>query len=362
VTIPAEKPDGAVAAALDDAVTIAAGRGGLASAAELAEGALRLTPPEDVEECRRRALAAARAHRVAGEWTRARAIAGDLLEEPDLGFLRADVLRLLAELESLDRAIVLLEEALQEATSRLALKAAIECRLAWSSRFTKGFVAALEHARRSLDLAEEIDDDAHRVAALTMMVFLGSAVGDPQVRAYAERANEIAIATGDARLVQRARLAVADGRRSFSSTEERAAAHALLERVYEECRERDELAAADALRALGWADFWAQRWELAAEYAERGYELVIQYGLDVPWAHLPFAVIAAHRGQLELARAHSERALRLGEQQFGHHTPVHVATLGFVALQSGDPTKETLQPSRQPQLRLFRCSHAGSLL
>jgi DNA-binding CsgD family transcriptional regulator len=57
----------------------------------------------------------------------------------------------------------------------------------------------------------------------------------------------------------------------------------------------------------------------------------------VPWAHLPIAVVAAHRGQLELARAHSERALQLGEEQFGRHTPVHVGTLGFIALQSGDP-------------------------
>jgi DNA-binding CsgD family transcriptional regulator len=29
--------------------------------------------------------------------------------------------------------------------------------------------------------------------------------------------------------------------------------------------------------------------------------------------------------------------LQLAEEQFGRHTPVHIATLGFVALQSGDP-------------------------
>src|SRR6185312_6946232 len=72
-------PDPAVAAALDDAATIAGGRGASASAAELAEAALRLTPADEVGERHRRALAAARAHRAAGEWTRARTIAGELL-------------------------------------------------------------------------------------------------------------------------------------------------------------------------------------------------------------------------------------------------------------------------------------------
>jgi DNA-binding CsgD family transcriptional regulator len=57
----------------------------------------------------------------------------------------------------------------------------------------------------------------------------------------------------------------------------------------------------------------------------------------VPWAHVPIAVVSAHRGRLELAREHSERSLQLGEEQFGRHTPVHLGTLGFVAAQSGDP-------------------------
>jgi DNA-binding CsgD family transcriptional regulator len=47
-------------------------------------------------------------------------------------------------------------------------------------------------------------------------------------------------------------------------------------------------------------------------------------------------MVAAHRGRLELAKEHSQRALQLGEEQFGRHTPVHLGTLGFVAVQSGD--------------------------
>jgi Bacterial regulatory proteins, luxR family/Tetratricopeptide repeat len=104
-------------------------------------------------------------------------------------------------------------------------------------------------------------------------------------------------------------------------------------------RRDDELTAAEALYELAWLEFWAQRWELAADYAERAYELMTQYGLEVPWLHLPIAIVAAHRGRLGLARAHSERSLQLGEEQFGRHTPVHLGILGFVALQSGDPVE-----------------------
>ncbi|MFL5929446.1 MAG: AAA family ATPase [Gaiellaceae bacterium] len=328
-----EKPDAAVAAALDDAATMAAGRGASASAAELTELALRLTPADEVGERHRRALAAARANRAAGEWTRARTIASDLLDESGLDLLRADVLILLAELEGLDRAVALLEEALHEATSRPALQAAIQCRLAWSTRFKKGFAAALEHARASLELADEVDDDALRMDALELMTFLGSAVGHPQVAAYAARAHEIADATGDARMLRRAQRLLLD---TSIKTGDNAPARALLERQYEESRERDDLAAAELLHELARLELRSGRWQLAADYAERGYDLMTQYGLEVPWAHLPVAIIAAHRGQLDVARAHSERSLQLGEEQFGLHTPVHLGTLGFVAAQSGD--------------------------
>jgi DNA-binding CsgD family transcriptional regulator len=327
-----DEPDPAVAAALDDAALIAGGRGASASAAELAEAALRLTPTVDVGGRHRRALAAARAHRAAGEWTRARTIARELLEDNGLGSLRADVLLLLADVEGLDRAVALLEEAFHEATSRPALQAAIQCRLAWSARFAKGFDRALEHARASLDLADEVDDDALRVDALGMMTFLGSAVGDPEATAYAERADEIALAAGDPRLVRTARFALLE----TTKTSDHRGARALLERAYEESRERDDLSAAQVLHSLAWVELWAGRWDVATDHAERAYDLFTQYGLEVPWAHLPIAVVAAHRGRLALAREHSERALQLGVQQFGLHTPIHLGTLGFVALQSGD--------------------------
>jgi DNA-binding CsgD family transcriptional regulator len=66
------------------------------------------------------------------------------------------------------------------------------------------------------------------------------------------------------------------------------------------------------------------------------HDIAIQYGLERPQDHLPIAVVAVHRGQLALAREHSERALDLAGAQFGIHPPQHQAVLGLVALWSDD--------------------------
>ena len=334
LALSSDAPDPEIAGVLDDAAGVAGDRGAAAIAAELAEHARRLTPAEARGDRCRRALAAARAHRAAGEWTRAKTIASDLLTEIGIGPLRAEALVLLAEFEGLDRAVALLEEALREATERPALQATVHCRLAWATRFKKGFVGALEHARAALELADDLDDDAMRVVALGMLTFLGCFVGDADAPAYAARAHELATAAGEAGLQNEARDALG---RVLMMRRDLDAARALLEREYDVRHERDELSAADALYQLAWVELWGGRWQLAADYAARAHEIQVQYGLEVPWVHLPIAVIAVHRGQLEVARAHSERALQLGEEQFGLHTPVHLGILGVAALQSGDP-------------------------
>ena len=323
-----DRPDAVIAAAVDDAARRAADRGAFAVAAELAEQALRLTPPRGSERDQRR-LEAARAESAAGEWPRAKTLLEDLLADSATNSLRAEALVMLARLEGLDRGVSLLEEALREAQSQPALQSVIQCQLAWTSRFAKGYDAALHHARAALELAEELGEDALRVPSLAALTFLGAAVGDPLAHTHATRAHEIAIASGDPELVRRARLALC-------GVVDDDAARVLLESVYENARERDERVAAEALHSLAWVELSAQRWDVAAEYAERAYDLMTQYGLEVPSAHLPISMVAAHRGELELARAHSERSLQLAEEQVGSHTPVHLGTLGFVAAQSGD--------------------------
>src|SRR5262249_10798615 len=78
-------PDAEVARVIDDAARLAADRGASALAAELAEHSLRLTPSDARDERRRRALTAALAHHAAGEWTRARTMVANLLEQMETG-------------------------------------------------------------------------------------------------------------------------------------------------------------------------------------------------------------------------------------------------------------------------------------
>jgi DNA-binding CsgD family transcriptional regulator len=330
----ADTPDTDVAGILEEAATLATGRGAGAVAAELGEHALRLTPPHAHADRHRRALAAAHAHRIAGEWTRARTIVADLLAQTRTGSLRAEALVLLAELESVERAVALLADALGEAASRPALQAAIHCRLAWAARFEGGF----EHTRAALELAEELDDDVLRARAHAVQAVLGWFAGDAESpHDLAARAHDFAAAVGGEKLVQEATLAVAN---SLAPSSRRDEARVFFQSEHREWRERDEPRSARALWGLSWVEFWAGRWTLAAAHAARAHDISIQYGLEVPQDHLPIALVAVHRGQLELARAHSNRALELAEEQFVLmvHPPQHMAVLGLAALWSGDPS------------------------
>jgi DNA-binding CsgD family transcriptional regulator len=366
-----DEPDEDVARTLDEAARLAADRGAAALAAELAEQALRLTPLEGPSgERPRRALAAARAHRAAGEWTRARAIASDLLERVPRGPLRSEALIVLADLVSTDRSVELLAEAQAEAQASPALQAKIHTRLAWAARFRKGFAGAHEHARSALELAETLDDDVLQIHALDMLCTIGGATGDPQAPAHAARAYALAVASGDAALQRLAAMAVADAAEFASGP---GAGRDLFERAYRDGQEHDELQSANALYSLSWLELHAGRWQIAGDYAARARDIRIQYGLETPPDQLPIAWVAVHRGELERASELSTRALELATEQFRLHPPIHLAVLGLAALWSGDAAAAAgwlEQADRQarslgwtePLMREWTGDHAEALL
>jgi DNA-binding CsgD family transcriptional regulator len=328
-----DTPDAGVAHVLDEAAAMATDRGAAALTAELAEQALRLTPTDRDEDRRRRALAAARAHLAAGEWTRARAIATDLLAETEAGPFRAEVLLLLAEFEHDHLAVPVLQEALRHAASHSPLEALIRIRLARAERFRKGFAAARDSTRAALELADDLDDDLLRFEALVQLQWLGAMVGDPEAPGYAARARDLANAAGDARLVREANTLVSGMLADAGSIDER---RATLENEYREWQERDELFAAEVLWELSWLELWGGRWSLAADYAAHSRDVRIQYGVERNQDYIPSSWIAVHRGQLDLAREQAERALKLCEEQIGFYPPLLQAVPGLVALWRGD--------------------------
>ena len=367
----AEGPDVELAAALEEAADVAIARGAPIAAAELGEHALRATPRDGVEDRHRRAISAARAHSAAGDGARAEAIAVDLLAETQPGAARAEALVLLSELTRLDRTVALLLEALDEAAARPRLQALIHQRLAGFGRLTEGLVWAEGHARAALELAEQVGDEALRAGALSVLAFLRFDVGDVDGLRLAEQAHQLAAAADDPELLDEATFALAHVLVWSVSTDR---ARDLLEAQHRHWRDRDEPRSAEPLWYLAFVELRAGRWSLAADYAERARELGLQYRVadDVPQLSFPVALIAAHRGELERARAYTERGRELADRQ-GALLAGLVAMSGLLDFWSGATTSAVghfAEAERQtdaaglgePNMRWWRADYVEALL
>jgi DNA-binding CsgD family transcriptional regulator len=161
LALAAEGPDEAVAAALDEATTRARSRGAWDAAGELLERARGLTPPDRLEDARRRGLRAAEGHVHAGDRPRGRALLEELLADDLPRPVRAQALCLLGEIsvndERLAEAIRVYESALGHADdSRLA--AMIENGLSNVYAHLFDHATAFEHSCRAIELAEASGD------------------------------------------------------------------------------------------------------------------------------------------------------------------------------------------------------------
>jgi DNA-binding CsgD family transcriptional regulator len=330
--------DPGLAAVLEEAAAAATAHGAPIAAAELAEHALRLTPPENRADADRRAAAAAQAHFAAGEVERGRALAGELVARAAPGAARAEAISLLAELESGDprRAIPLLNEALREPGAPPALQASLHQRLSLIVRFTAGLTAAERHARASVELADRLGDNELRAAALAGLALIRFNAAKTDALRLAEQAHALASAAPTSQAAANAGF-VLGHILVWSVHLERA--RALLEQLYRDWSERDERIAAYALWYLALVELRSGRLALADEYAEQSRELSAQYAHDeaeAPTSLVPSALVAAQRGDLERARELAERSCRLAELH-GSRIQAPIGTLGTVELWSGDP-------------------------
>jgi DNA-binding CsgD family transcriptional regulator len=366
LALASDEPSDTLAASLESAALVARDRGIPMAAAELAEHSIRLTPADAPDDRHRRAVAAARAHLEAGAGGRARAIAAEVLARASGGAQRAEALVLGSETEDVGLAVSLLEKALAEAAGVPALEATIHAGLAEVGRATKGSAWAERHAREALQLAERLDDDAVRSRALAVLAQDAFERGDPQAFELVERAHQLARSLGDPH-----RVSWADEMMgavlTFSGDYERAREWLL--RVLDYWRDRDEQVRSLLLWLLALGEVWTGRWSAASEYADQVRDISVQYG-EVSTDHLSPALIALHRGQIEVARDHSRRALLLAD---GHLLPQHVAVLGVCDLWSGSPAaalvhlieaEQTadLRGWHEPNMRWWRADYAEALL
>jgi DNA-binding CsgD family transcriptional regulator len=177
----AERPNDAVAEALDAAAAQARARGAWDAAAELLEQAHAFTSPERREAALSRALAAAEHHVHAGDRPRAGALLEGLLEVSEPGRLRSDALRLLAEIryneESFASVPGLLAEALEHADDPV-LSSRIELTLAYVyCQNLFDFAEGDRHAREALRHALQLGDGALIAEALAFNAMVGFLVG-----------------------------------------------------------------------------------------------------------------------------------------------------------------------------------------
>jgi DNA-binding CsgD family transcriptional regulator len=370
--------DSEIAAAVEDAASLATKRGAPRGAAELGEHALRLTPLDANEDRHRRAIATARAHIAAGEPRRARALALDLLEWTQEGLPRAEALVLLSDVElgaaDTARGIALLRKALDQAATAPALQAMIHQRLAWLIAFIEGWGAGVaeRHARRSLELAEQVDDDALRSGAMSAVAVLRFHAGKPDALRLAEQAYELAGAVADRRQLLETGLNLGHVL-VYSCLFDRA--RTLLESLHREWSERDEWLSAAPLWGLTMVELRAGRWSLAAEYADRGREVALQYSIDErePIQRTAVAaLVAAHRGDFDLA---TRLATRGREAAKGQPTMVgfYEGVRGLVAFWNGDPSKAVARFAAaeragraaklvEPSVYLWRAEYVEALL
>ena len=359
-----ERPDPAVAAALDEAAALANARGASAVAAELTEHALRLTRVDAPDDEHRRSIAAGRAHLAAGEVDRARTLGRALDALDHDGSKHVDALVFLSEIElgHLRARIALRRKALREASGRPELQQLLHQKLAIEVRFFEGRSAAEVHARAALELAESLGDEALRAASLAVVALFRFIGGEADARVLAEEAHDLAVATGDEQRLVDTGFCIAH---MLVWSAELAPARDLLEEIDRGLGERDERVSAQVSWFLSVVELYAGRLDLAGGHAERAKELGALYGRgedEDPHGYLPVALVAAHRGDLAGAIDLAGQGRALAERQEAL-LPGLLAVPGLAELWAGEAESAVASlRARRRSCRPCRLGGAGDSL
>jgi DNA-binding CsgD family transcriptional regulator len=349
--------DASVASDIERGAEIAAGRGARAAAAELLEASARVEPEAELAAARR--IAAVRHHIAAGDARRAGEVGRALVDELPPGPLRSRALLALAEVDAeVDEMLRLVKMAVAEAgddreqlIETLLLEGALQVEAGRERD-------AEEPLLRAKDLCEPDDSRALRSRVLTEYGFLLHSQGDPDgiglLRDAAELEGDDVIP--NASWGGGAVLGIAHLYR-----DELDDARSVLEPRYRRALEEGDDESVSSLSLyLAEIEIRAGRLDAALRYGEEG--LAIQrasYGEDSKGslAYGP-AVVAAYRGQVELARATGEQGLAQTEASGAVTCASAIRTgLGFLEFSLGN-NEEAVERFR-PVVESFRDGEPG---
>jgi DNA-binding NarL/FixJ family response regulator len=350
-------PDEEVADALESAAAEASLRGSPSSAAELADLASRLTPPERAESRARRELASAEYAFRAGDTEHARRQTQASLESPAAGQLRPRALELLARILHVagtsTEAVALCEEALaQVSEDDVALTARIHATLALVS--WHDFALAREHARVAVTLLDSLDDPDPAVLSQALLAYTNAEyyAGCELPMDVIERALELESLAPAPDVADRMSAALGvflkyqgdfEGARFWLESTRRAA-----------LEEGDEGSLPYAVGHLPQLELWTGNWAAAERYAREHAELAeaMSQADQRRQALFNLALVHAHQGRIDEARAEAEE-LRLEAESAEEAWSVSnaLAVLGFVELSLGNPSAAASHLARNLEIR-----------
>lgn len=331
--------DEATAAEVERGARQAALRGAPDTAAELFEASHRLTPADCQDGLARRLLGHASARNALGDFVEARALAERAVASACASSLRAEGLVLLGTLVwyagAVDVAIQHLEEALAAASPDRGLQGRIHAKLV-RFHFALKFERAAEHADAAMALLREERDPMLLGHVILDQFFVRSYLGRAPARDLLERGLE---------LEAKAQPTGTEAPHPFALVwlqcmDELDVARTRYAMEDDWYRQRgDEVMRADRRSNIALVELRAGRWALAEEHIEECCAALEKLEVQGPMA-LAFekrALIDAHRGRIELARAAVLTLIATAERSGQPRWAVlSLATLGFVEFAAGN--------------------------
>jgi DNA-binding CsgD family transcriptional regulator len=349
LALAATGPDEAVAAALDEAAAHARGRGAPASAAELTERAIRLTPRLEGDDRLRRTVDAGSLHFESGHSRRARELFEGAVADLPPGDERARVLTRLALVRGFDddlhAATDLLLQAIAEGGAGTAARAHAQGELAGVLfRRRERLTEAADHARSAVAVGQALGDRRLVGLAAANQLIVEAAHGRPGARTTLGLALAHQADSEHLRILAQPKLIAAV---VWMWWEELDAARATYGDLLVRAREVGDEASLPYVHVLlAQAECLAGRFTVAAAHADEGHALAEQARLEsvTGYTLAVRALAQAHGGDEDAARQAGRRALESARRTNGSLTLLFAsAALGLLELSLGNPSAAEAQ-------------------